>query len=113
MLATCMDLNQATLISQTNLSFPASKSFSKDIMWPWLHLEQPVGSDHGERMQMTHACSLEHLAKVCTGSGKTTTLEGSRGKESLPSTVKGDGIVHLAIDELFQHLHWKAAAVGR
>lgn len=46
-----------------------------------------------------------------TGSGKTTTLEGSRGRDTRGSP-DGDGLVHLAIDELFQLVHGKAVTVG-
>ncbi len=47
----------------------------------------------------------------CTGSGKTTTLEGGRGKDTR-GTSDGDGLVHLAIDELFELVHGKAVSVG-
>lgn len=46
-----------------------------------------------------------------TGSGKTTTLEGGRGKDRRGSP-DGDGLVHLAIDELFELVHGKAVTVG-
>ncbi|WIA40562.1 hypothetical protein OEZ86_013904 [Tetradesmus obliquus] len=44
-------------------------------------------------------------------SGKTTTLEGSRGRDTRGSP-DGDGLVHLAIDELFQLVHGKAVTVA-
>eukprot|EP00878_Enallax_costatus_P035224 GHUV01039231.1.p1 GENE.GHUV01039231.1~~GHUV01039231.1.p1 ORF type:complete len:419 (+),score=96.69 GHUV01039231.1:574-1830(+) len=51
------------------------------------------------------------LAFGATGSGKTTTLEGGRGKDRRGSS-DGDGLVHLAIDELFELVHGKAVTVG-
>jgi hypothetical protein len=45
------------------------------------------------------------------GSGKTTTLEGSRARDTRGSP-DGDGLVHLAIDELYQLVHGKAVTVG-
>lgn len=47
-----------------------------------------------------------------TGSGKTTLLEGGRGKDRRGSS-DGDGLVHLAIDELFELVHGKAVTVGK
>jgi hypothetical protein len=54
-----------------------------------------------------------HAAVVlpCVGSGKTTTLEGRKGRETW-GTADGDGLVHLAIDELFGLVHGKAITVG-
>lgn len=46
------------------------------------------------------------------GAGKTTTLEGSRPKDGTKQGPQGDGLVHLAVDELFKMLNQKAAAVG-
>eukprot|EP00775_Hariotina_reticulata_P000828 gene828-1146_t len=46
-----------------------------------------------------------------TGSGKTTTLEGGRGKDTRGG-ADGDGLVHLAIDEIFELIHGKAVSVG-
>ncbi|KAI8465646.1 MAG: P-loop containing nucleoside triphosphate hydrolase protein [Monoraphidium minutum] len=46
-----------------------------------------------------------------TGSGKTTALEGSRGRDARGGP-EGDGLVHLAADELFELIHGKAVLVG-
>lgn len=46
-----------------------------------------------------------------TGSGKTHTLEGLKTRD-LRGSSAGDGIVHYALDELFELLHAKAVAVG-
>eukprot|EP00877_Chromochloris_zofingiensis_P013932 jgi/Chrzof1/8793/Cz03g24220.t1 len=46
-----------------------------------------------------------------TGSGKTTSLEGGRGKDAKGSS-EGDGLVHLAIDELYDLIHGKAVTIG-
>lgn len=48
---------------------------------------------------------------LCAGAGKTSTLEGLRGRDTW-GTEEGDGVVHLAIDELFGLVHGKAIAVG-
>jgi len=57
-----------------------------------------------------------HAATSCccatTGSGKTSTLDGSKGRETW-STADGDGLVHLAIDELFTLVHGKAVTIGQ
>jgi hypothetical protein len=45
------------------------------------------------------------------GSGKTTLLEGVRAKDA-KSGAEGDGLVHLAIDELFRQLNNKAVSIG-
>lgn len=45
------------------------------------------------------------------GAGKSSTLEGTRGRETW-GTTDGDGLVHLAIDELFGLVHGKAVTVG-
>jgi hypothetical protein len=45
------------------------------------------------------------------GSGKTTTLEGSRGIDTRGG-AEGNGLVHLACDTLFELLQAKAVAVG-
>eukprot|EP00198_Chlamydomonas_reinhardtii_P008600 XP_001697937.1 predicted protein [Chlamydomonas reinhardtii] len=50
------------------------------------------------------------MAFGATGTGKTLLLEGSRGKERHSS--EGNGLVHIAIDELFKLLNEKAVAVG-
>uniref|UniRef100_A0A7S3VM07 Kinesin motor domain-containing protein n=1 Tax=Dunaliella tertiolecta TaxID=3047 RepID=A0A7S3VM07_DUNTE len=47
-----------------------------------------------------------------TGAGKTTSLEGGKAKDSIKNSDQGDGLVHLAIDELFRMINHKAAAVG-
>ncbi len=39
-------------------------------------------------------------------------LEGGKAKDSIRNSDQGDGLVHLAIDELFRLIHQKAAAVG-
>lgn len=46
------------------------------------------------------------------GAGKTTTLEGGRARDAGRVTPEGDGLVHLAADELFKLLNQKAVAVG-
>jgi hypothetical protein len=48
---------------------------------------------------------------VPAGSGKTTTLEGARGKD-MRGTAEGDGLVHAAVDTLFELIHAKAVSVG-
>jgi hypothetical protein len=45
------------------------------------------------------------------GAGKSSTLEGTRGRETW-GTTDGDGLVHLAVDELFGLVHGKAVTVG-
>lgn len=45
------------------------------------------------------------------GAGKTATLEGSKGRETW-GTADGDGLVHLAIDEIFGLVHGKAITIG-
>jgi hypothetical protein len=51
---------------------------------------------------------------VCpvAGSGKTFLLEGTRAKDVTRMGTEGDGVVHLAADELFKQLHQRAAAIG-
>lgn len=45
------------------------------------------------------------------GSGKTSTLEGV-SVQNKPGSSEGEGLMHLAIDELFALMHGKAVAVG-
>ncbi|KAF5831835.1 P-loop containing nucleoside triphosphate hydrolase protein [Dunaliella salina] len=47
-----------------------------------------------------------------TGAGKTLSLEGGKAKDSIKNSDQGDGLVHLAIDELFRMINHKASAVG-
>ena len=54
---------------------------------------------------------MKSMQWLAAGSGKTTTLEGGRGKDTRGSS-EGDGLMHLAIDELFELLHGKAVTVG-
>jgi hypothetical protein len=49
---------------------------------------------------------------VPAGSGKTTTLEGARGKD-MRGSAEGDGLVHAALDTLYELIHAKAVSVGR
>lgn len=58
-----------------------------------------------------HHASQPVTCGLPTGSGKTTTLEGSRGRDTR-GTAEGDGLVHLVIDELFELMHGKAVQVG-
>lgn len=46
------------------------------------------------------------------GSGKTFLLEGTRAKDVTRMGSDGDGLVHLAADELFKQLHQRAATIG-
>lgn len=60
-------------------------------------------------MPRPHNCCV--LSCHCAGSGKTATLEGRAGRETW-GTSEGDGLVHLAVDELFGLVHGKAITVG-
>jgi hypothetical protein len=62
-------------------------------------------------MQLCTGLTKLRPAVLHTGSGKTRTLEGSRGRETW-GTTDGDGLVHLAIDELFGLVHGKAITIG-
>ncbi|GIL90778.1 hypothetical protein Vretifemale_18507, partial [Volvox reticuliferus] len=50
------------------------------------------------------------MAFGSTGSGKTHLLEGSQGKER--NSPEGNGLVHIAVDELFKLMTEKAVYVG-
>ena len=57
-------------------------------------------------------CCVCFLLRVLAGAGKTASLEGGKAKDSIKNSDQGDGLVHLAIDELFRLINQKAAAVG-
>lgn len=60
---------------------------------------------------MTNTQHAPAVPAADAGSGKTSTLEGSKGRETW-GTTDGDGLVHLAIDELFGLVHGKAITIG-
>ncbi|MEW5312194.1 MAG: hypothetical protein WDW38_003841 [Sanguina aurantia] len=70
--------------------------------------------------KMVEGYNVAVIVTGATGTGKTSTLEGRRGLESTNGGGggggggggEGDGLVHLAIDELFRQLGDKAVGVG-
>ncbi len=56
-------------------------------------------------------CWPRSCAAARAGSGKSSTLEGTRGIDTRGG-AEGDGLVHLAIDALFELVRHKAVAVG-
>jgi hypothetical protein len=61
---------------------------------------------------LQQVCGVAPADTETAGAGKSSMLEGTRGRETW-GTTDGDGLVHLAVDELFGLVHGKAVTVGK